>query len=229
MARKSKQKNDAMTLIVDSAVKEHLENSTLTESEKEFCLNFVSSYNAAQSYRKAYDFKGSIYKSRILAYAVLHKPHIQSEVKRLKEILSYGLDIDSTAYVRFLAEVAQVDIGDYLTFGTKEIPVMTLAGPALDADGNQIMKTVNNVELIDSSILDTALISEIKQGRDGVSIKLQDKKWAWDRLREFFHWGEQKVVNADDNSNTFINALQGKTSEAWDSNEDDSNEITKET
>lgn len=40
----------------------------------------------------------------------------------------------------------------------------------------------------DSEIIDTSVISEVKQSKDGVSIKLSDKKWAWEQLIKYFDW-----------------------------------------
>ena len=47
---------------------------------------------------------------------------------------------------------------------------------------------IDYVEIGESEMLDTSVISEIKQARGGISIKLEDKKWAWEQLVKYFDW-----------------------------------------
>jgi phage terminase small subunit len=51
-----------------------------------------------------------------------------------------------------------------------------------------LMQTVNYIDLGESEELDTSVIQEVKQGKDGISIKLADKKWAWEQLIKYFDW-----------------------------------------
>lgn len=44
------------------------------------------------------------------------------------------------------------------------------------------------MHLADSDTIDTSVIQEIKQGKDGISIKLLDKYKALDSLKDFFDW-----------------------------------------
>lgn len=41
------------------------------------------------------------------------------------------------------------------------------------------------MRLADSRFVDTSVISEIKRGKDGINIKLEDKKWAWETLAKY--------------------------------------------
>ena len=86
------------------------------------------------------------------------------------------------------------------------------------------------------------MISEIRQGRDGISIKLADKKWAWEQLVKYFDWlpdkwqrkmteedqrqrhektkaeiAKIKGDDSDDDEGTenFKDALMGKVTEVW--------------
>ena len=47
-------------------------------------------------------------------------------------------------------------------------------------------KEVNAIRLNESDMVDTQIIQEVKQGRDGVSIKLADKQKAFDWLTKYF-------------------------------------------
>ncbi|MBY6907541.1 terminase small subunit, partial [Clostridium botulinum] len=81
---------------------------------------------------------------------------------------------------------AFADITDYVEFGQEEVPVMGASGPIVDEDGNQITKIVNTVKFKESPEIDGTIVSEVKQGKDGASIKLQDKmkalQWLSDRI-----------------------------------------------
>jgi phage terminase small subunit len=56
---------------------------------------------------------------------------------------------------------------------------------------------VNYVELLDSDNIDTSVITEVKEGRDGVTFKLEDKKWAWEQLAKYLGF-EDKAVDGDE-------------------------------
>lgn len=77
-------------------------------------------------------------------------------------------------------DIAFADISDYVTFGRKEIEVDK------DEDNNHVIIEVNYVDFKESSEVDGTIISEVSQGKNGVSVKLQDKmkalQWLSDRL-----------------------------------------------
>jgi phage terminase small subunit len=83
-------------------------------------------------------------------------------------------------------KIAFSDITDFLTFGQKWVPVIGMMGPVLDDDGNQVMEEVNYVDFKESGTVDGTIISEVKQGKDGVSIKLEDRMKALDKLSLYF-------------------------------------------
>ena len=60
-------------------------------------------------------------------------------------------------------------------------------GPVKDPEtGEYMKKEVNAIRLNESDMVDTQIIQEVKQGRDGVSIKLADKQKAFDWLTKYF-------------------------------------------
>lgn len=69
------------------------------------------------------------------------------------------------------------------------MPVMSAFGPVTETDPETgekvpVMREVNVVKLKDSSEVDTSLVGEVKQGRDGVSIKLPDRMKALEWLAD---------------------------------------------
>ena len=82
MAKKKKmEKNEAVEFMEDT-----LEGLDLSDKEKEFVLRYLHSYNATQSAMQAYGYNK--YQASMYANKILHKPHIQSALKKLKKALS---------------------------------------------------------------------------------------------------------------------------------------------
>lgn len=88
-------------------------------------------------------------------------------------------------------DIAFANITDFVEFGQEQIHVISMYGPVQVADpetGKKVplMKTVNSVRLREHTDVDGTLISEVKQGRDGASIKLADRmkalQWLTDHM-----------------------------------------------
>lgn len=239
---RSKKKVEQKKKIMKKVVASVEANEELTEKQRLFCVYYANSNNATQSYLKAYDCGYATAMRE--GYAHLRKPHIKAEIKRLKEIMRAEIDFDVLDLLHYCLKVVGADIGDYLSFGQREEPIVTNDGPIIDQEtGDMVTEQVNYVALGESSRLDTSLISEIKQGKAGVSIKLADKKWAWEQLIKYFDLlpdrekrkldqarleiERDKVqimrdkLTGDDGSSqegeedTFVTALEGKVSGAW--------------
>lgn len=221
---KNKQKEEINEKIIDE-----VQDSGLTEKEQDFVLYYLDSHNIIQSYMKAYN------SSRVQAlkkgYEIYHKEKIQNELKRLKKIMMISLDIDVTRYIETLDKAANANIGDYITFKEEEVPVLDKEGlPVINPDtGEPIIKKVNKMHLADSDSIDTSVIQEIKQGKDGISIKLLDKYKALDSLKEFFDWKNKEEQDIEI-SNSFIDALNSEVKHTWsdDDIDKDLEELEKE-
>ena len=206
---KNKQKEEINEKIIDE-----VQDSGLTEKEQDFVLYYLDSHNIVQSYMKAYgaERKQALKKG----YEVYHKEKIQNELKRLKKIMMISMDLDVTRYIETLDKVANANIGDYITFKEEEIPLYNDEGlPLLNPDtGEPVTKKVNKMHLADSDSVDTSVIQEIKQGKDGISIKLLDKYKALDSLKEFFDWKNKEEQDIEI-SNSFIDALNSEVKHTW--------------
>lgn len=213
--------------VVNDKIFDTIADSGLTQQEQDFILYYLESNNITQSYLKAYNTDKKY--ANIKGYEVYHKPKVQSEIKKLKKILRIGHDIDPSRYVEVLQKVALADIGDYIKFSEEEVPVILDDGTQMvDPDtGTPITKKINRMHLSDSNKVDTSIINEIKQGRDGISIKLMDKMKALEKLKEFFEWRakENKVDKADNN---IIEAINSKSEETWDDVDTDLKELYNE-
>lgn len=174
-------------IITEKLLKTVDENDELTEKQKLFCIYYASNNNATQSYLKAYEC--NYLTARVEGCKHLTKPNIKAEIKRLKELLRAEIDIDVIDLLNYCMRIIGADISDYIVFGQKEVPVFGMYGPIVDKKTKKpVMQTINYVDLSESSKVDTSVISEVKQGKDGISIKLVDKKWAWEQLIKYFDW-----------------------------------------
>ena len=86
-------------------------------------------------------------------------------------------------------DIAFADITDYVEFGREKVQVMGAFGPVEvknpeTGEKEPLLKEINTVRFRESSEVDGTLITEVKQGKDGASIKLADRMKALDWLAE---------------------------------------------
>lgn len=159
---------------LDDGTKETLQNDDLTPEQQMFCIYYSRTFNAAQSYQKAY---GCSYESAIAnGSRLLTNDKVRAEIKRLKEIKRQQIVADADDIVELQMRIAFADIGNYVSFGQKEVTDI--------ATDETYMVSV--VDLKESKNTDTQLIQEVKRGKDGVSVKLADKQKAIDWLSKYF-------------------------------------------
>lgn len=237
----TKKRKDATTnQIRDDAIEVFVESDELTEKQRLFCLYYVKSFNATQSAIKAGYAPESAHVegSRLLRHAKVSK-----EIKRIKQDMTEGIFVDAMDVLQKWVKIAFSDVTDYLTFGQKKQQVMTMYGPLYEKgkDGKvdkskPITEIVNYIDFKESSMVDGTIISEVKQGKEGITIKLADKMKALEKLSLYFDLFPDKfkreieeeklklvqIKAAKDGgdseefeSDGFIEALDGKTAEVW--------------
>lgn len=167
----------------EKEILKELEGAELTEKQRLFCLYYIKNFNATQAAIKAGYAKDS---AHVEGSRLLRNAKVAAEIKRLKGAAQEGIFIDAMDVLNKYIQIAFSDITDYVKFGQKEVQVMSMFGPVTDEEGNPITKTVNFVSFKDSIQLDGTLIKEVKQGKEGVSIKFEDKMKALDKLSEYF-------------------------------------------
>lgn len=166
-------------------VKEVLENTELTDKQRLFCVVYAKRQNATKAYQKVY--KCTYETAAVEGCKSLKNPKIREQIDRLleselnKEFLKKGL-------IQQYKDIAFSDIGDYVEFGKKYILQWTKDKdgkdiPVTDPNtGEQKIKEYSYVDLKDSIGLDTSLITEVSEGKDGIKFKLADKMKAMDVL-----------------------------------------------
>ena len=115
-------------------------------------------------------------------------------------------------------DIAFADINDYLEYGREEVPVI-VKNPITGED-EVLKQTVNMVKFKDSAYVDGTILSEVKQGRNGASIKLSDRMKALDWLSKHMNLAtEEQRAKID-----LIKAQTNKVIKSTASNEDEEDE-----
>lgn len=181
-----------------SEVESVTENSDLTDKQRLFCIYYIRSFNATKAYQKAY---GCNYENAMQnGSRMLRNDKVKEEIMKLKqERLNREFLSEADIFQKYM-DIAFADITDYMTFGTEEVPVMAMYGPVKIKDPEtgeekQLTKIVNTVRFKDSSEVDGTILSEVKQGKDGASIKLSDRMKALQWLSDHMNMAteEQKA------------------------------------
>jgi len=141
-------------------VKAAAENEALTEQQEIFCLLYVKTYNATQSYQTA--FQSSQRTAHSYGYSLLQRPEIREEIKRLQAVKNEALLATAQDVVSLHMRIAFADITDFVDF-------------------KGYMVTLRK-----SNEVDGQLISSVQETKDGVSLKLADRQKSLDFLERYF-------------------------------------------
>ena len=182
----------------ESEVKSVTENSDLTDKQRLFCIYYIRSFNATKAYQKAYgvDYPTAAANGpRMLRNARVKKEILSLKQERLnREFLS-----EADIFQKYM-DIAFADITDYMEFGVEEVPVMSMHGPVKienpETKKKEILKKkINVVRFKNSSEVDGTILAEVKQGKDGASIKLADRMKALQWLSDHMNMAteEQKA------------------------------------
>lgn len=164
-----------------------MENTELTEKQRLFCILYVRCFNATKAYKKAY---GCSYETAMAeGSSILRNPKVKKEISRLKQNRLNREMLDENDIFQKYMDIAFADITDYVEFGQEEVPVMAIYGPVMVPDektGEKVplKKKVNTVRFLESSDVDGTILTEVKQGKDGASIKIADRMKALQWLSE---------------------------------------------
>ena len=145
---------------VDDGTKETLQNDELTAEQQMFCVYYSRTFNASQSYLKAY---GGNYESALRAGPrLLGNVGVRAEIERLKEIKRQQIVTGPDDIVELQMRIAFSDFRDIAEYDAVRITPK------------------------DSHMVDTQLIKKVKETRYGVSIEVEDRQKAIDWLTKYF-------------------------------------------
>ena len=112
---------------------------------------------------------------------------IRAEIDRLKADKFKGAMLSIQDLLQKYIDIALSDMNDYMQYGHKKIPVIDkeTGEQKLDVEGNPQYWINNYVILNDSSKVDGTLVTEVSEGKDGIKLKLMDKKFALEFLAKY--------------------------------------------
>lgn len=180
-------KHAAEKKAVAKAVDHVIGNPDLTDKQRLFCVLYVRCFNATKAYRRAY---GCSYETAVTnGPALLRNTRIRDEITNLKQARFNREMLDESDIFQKYMDIAFADITDFVDFGRETVQVMNAFGPVEIKDprtGGKVplMKEVNTVRFRESADVDGTLIAEVKQGKDGASVKLMDRMKALEWLAD---------------------------------------------
>ena len=149
----------------------------MTDKQRLFCLYYVKYFNATKAYQKAYECGYNT--ARVEGSKALANPNIKNEIKKLKEPIIESLSVSANDVFQKYIDIAFADITDYIEFGTE---IFTY----VDDLGETKEEKRNYIRLKNSNVVDGSIVSEIKVGKDGVTVKLNDRikalQWLTDHM-----------------------------------------------
>lgn len=180
-------KNNVKKEAIAEEVEQVIENAELTDKQRFFCLYYVKCFNATKAYQKAFQVDYATACGN--ASNLLKSIEIKNEILRLKQNRLNREMLDESDIFQKYMDIAFSDVTDFVEFGQEDVPVMAVYGPVQVKDEETgekktLTKRVNVVRFKDSSEVDGTLIAEVKQGKDGASIKLPDRMKALEWLTE---------------------------------------------
>ncbi|OAK70085.1 terminase small subunit [Lederbergia galactosidilytica] len=220
-----------------------VESDELTDKQRLFCIYYIKYFNATKSYQKAYE---SAYSTAMVeGHRLLRNPKINSEIDRMKAEQTNELKLGVRDVLQKYIDIAFADITDFVNFGQEKRPELDRnLEPMMDENGEEITYSLSYVHLKNDDEVDGTLITEVKKGKDGVSVKLADKMKALEMLSKYFDLfpdkfkreleeeklkiAHAKAFGSDDpedyEDDGFNEALDAVTSEVWGDVEDTNEE-----
>ncbi|MGM1023440.1 MAG: terminase small subunit [Bacillota bacterium] len=177
-------KVQSASVIVEEPEPEIPDEDGLTPKQRIFTYEYLRDFNATRSAIAAGYSKKTAYQ---IGFALLKKVEIQNIIRQHKESMIDEVGLTAQRVLMEYMKIAFADITDYVQFGQKEEDVLGLEGePVFDSETGETKKyRYNYVSFKNSDEIDGTLVSEVKQGKDGVSVKLHDKTKALDVLTKY--------------------------------------------
>ena len=211
------------------------ENPDLTEKQRLFCLYYVRCFNSTKAAIKAGYSRNTAMEQ---GYQLLQKTSVREEIHRLKQSRLNRELLDEHDIFQKYMDIAFADITDFVQFGQEEEYVIGQFGLVQVEDPVTGKKTplkqkVNTVRFRESDSIDGTLITEVKNGKNGASIKLADRMKALEWLAEHMDIAteEQKARIAvlkmksagdepEDIDTSYVDALKDLAAKVWTNEEE---------
>lgn len=143
--------------------KELVEDAELSDREQIFVAAYADTHNIVTSYFKA-GFQCTKNTAYTNGHRLLQRPHVQAALKKIQQMKMETLMISSADIVERMMRIAFADIFDFVRIG----------------------RLGDVVYLKSAEECDGGVVKSIKNGKEGVSIELEDKFRALEWLAKYF-------------------------------------------
>lgn len=172
------------------------DNKELDEERQLFCIYYLKYHNATKAYLKIKPHV-TYASASVLGGRLYKEPAVQEEIKKLKEDIYVDALLDPQDIIQKYIDIAFADITDYATF-----------------KGGWI-------SLKDSDTVDGTIIQEVKQGKNGVSIKFGDRMKALEFLTKHIGMATEEQKAKIELIKAQANAVKAKSDEDVEEIEND--------
>lgn len=147
----------------------------LSVKQEKFCNYYIECGNASEAYRRAYSCSNMKDESiNVKAVELLNNGKITVRVKELQEELKRKLDITKEEVLNMLKSFMYADIRNFLTI----------------KNGNVIFK--DSEDWTDEMAMQ---VESVKQGKDGIEIKLNGRTWTIQRICKMLGFDSPQDMN----------------------------------
>lgn len=149
----------------------------LSIKQEKFCNYYIECGNASEAYRRAYSCSNMKDESiNVKAFELLNSGKITVRVKELQEELKKKSDITKEEVLNMLRSFMYADIRNFLTI----------------KDGNVTFK--DSEDWTDEMAMQ---VESVKQGKDGIEIKLNGRTWTIQRICKMLGFDSPQDVNVN--------------------------------
>lgn len=149
----------------------------LSVKQENFCNYYLECGNASEAYRRAYSCSNMKDESiNVKAFELLNNGKITVRVKELQEELKKKSDITKEEVLNMLRSFMYADIRNFLTI----------------KDGNVTFK--DSEDWTDEMAMQ---VESVKQGKDGIEIKLNGRTWTIQRICKMLGFDSPQDVNVN--------------------------------
>lgn len=149
----------------------------LSIKQENFCNYYIECGNASEAYRRAYSCSNMKDESiNVKAFELLNNGKITVRVKELQEELKKKSDITKEEVLNMLRSFMYADIRNFLTI----------------KDGNVTFK--DSEDWTDEMAMQ---VESVKQGKDGIEIKLNGRTWTIQRICKMLGFDSPQDVNVN--------------------------------
>lgn len=206
-SERSERKKERKKKAAENEVEQVMKNPDLTDKQRLFCLYYVRYFNATKAYQKAYECSWET--AVVNGPRLLGNARVKTEIQALKQYRLNRELLDEHDIFQKYMDIAFADITDFVQFGQEEEYVIGSFGPIQVEDpitGKKVplKQKVNTVHFRESDNVDGTIIAEIKNGKNGASIKLADRMKA-------LEWLARHMDMATEEQKTKIEQIKAQT------------------